>query len=127
MPNLVELVVLSGTICRIVWTLVGIFCLILIGRIFMAKLTFGVNITINPAAPKPLSAVSDPLNLTGTVGQPFSASLASNVQGGTPPYALSVAGTPPDGLTVDGNGNISGTPTTAGTSTLSVSVADSGA
>lgn len=92
----------------------------------MAAISFTVNITINPAAVV-LSAVADPLNLTGTVGQPFSASLASNVKGGTSPYKITSSGTLPDGLVDDGSGNISGTPTTAGTSTLSVSVSDSGA
>ena len=92
----------------------------------MAQISFTVNITINPA-PQPLAAVADPLNLTGQVGVTFSAALASNVQGGTPPYTLSASGTPPAGLSIDGSGNISGTPTAAGTSTLSVSVTDSGA
>lgn len=92
----------------------------------MASLTFVVNITISPAV-KPLSAVSDPFNLTGQVGAPFSASLASNVQGGTPPYKLTTTGTLPAGLVDDGSGNISDTPTVDGTTTLSVSVSDSAA
>jgi len=92
----------------------------------MATISFTVNITIAPAA-VPLSAVSDPLNLSGQVGVPFSASLASNVQGGTPPYKLTTTGTLPAGIVDDGTGNLSGTPTVAGTSTLSVSASDSGA
>ena len=92
----------------------------------MAQISFTVNIVINPAA-KPLAVVADPLNLSGQVGVPFSASLASNVAGGTPPYKLNVGGTPPAGLAVDAAGDISGTPTAEGTTTLSVSVSDSGA
>lgn len=90
----------------------------------MESVTFTVNITINPQA-QALAPVSDPLNLTGQVGIPFSTSLASNLQGGQPPYKLSTQGTLPDGLSDDGAGNISGTPTTAGTTTLSVTATDS--
>ena len=89
-------------------------------------LSFTVNITINPAGPPPLVAAQNPLNLTGTVGQPFTAALLGNVSGGTPPYNLTSQGTLPAGLSMDGQGNISGTPTAAGTSTLAVSVVDSG-
>lgn len=112
----------------IILCLVTALLLILIyavGRI-MAQISFTVNINIVPAT-VPLSAVSDPLNLSGQVGVPFSAALASNVQGGTPPYTLTATGTPPAGLSIDGSGNITGTPTAVGTSTLSVSVADAGA
>lgn len=98
--------------------------LYLFGRFVLAQISFTVNITINPAS-VPLSAVSDPLNLTGQVGQPFSASLAANVQGGKPPYTLNVTGTLPDGITNDGSGNLGGIPTTAGTTTLNVSASDS--
>lgn len=103
----------------------GLFLLlILVLRRLMANISFTVNVTINPAQ-TPLSAIANPLNLTGTVGQPFSADLSTNVSGGTPPYTLSASGTPPDGLSLNGS-VLSGTPTTAGTSTLSVSVTDSG-
>jgi hypothetical protein len=96
-------------------------------RLFtMAQVSFSVNITINPAQAPPLAVVQNPLNLTGTVGQPFTADLSSNLTGGTPPISFSVAGTPPDGLGINGS-VISGTPTTAGTTTLSVTATDSGA
>lgn len=92
----------------------------------MAQISFTVNIVISPAA-QALAAVSDPLNLTGTVGQAFTAALASNVQGGTPPYTLVITGNLPVGLAADASGNITGTPTTSGTTTLSVGVTDAGA
>lgn len=123
MLKTLDIVVLLATLCLIFLTA----CFYLLWRILkMAQISFTVNISISPAA-QPLSAVSDPLNLTGQVGAPFSASLASNVQGGKPPYKLISSGTLPDGLVDDGSGNISGTPTTPGTSTLSVNVSDSGA
>lgn len=90
----------------------------------MSQLSFTVNISIAPASVPPLAPVSDPLNVSGQVGQPLSVDLASNVQGGKPPYTFSVSGTLPDGLSASGS-VISGTPTTEGTTTLSVSVTDS--
>jgi hypothetical protein len=129
MINRLDVTLLLATLVRVVWLLVGISTLYLIWRIIkMAaqQTSFTVNIIISAAAPPPLAPVSNPLNLSGTVGQPFSAALQSNLTGGTPPYNLTVTGTPPDGLTVDASGNVTGTPTTPGTSTLNVSVTDSG-
>jgi len=105
-------------------TVLVLFVIYMTRRI-MAQISFNVNITINPAS-QPLAALSDPLNLTGTVGQVFSADLASNVTGGVAPLTFSANGLPPDGLSINGS-QITGTPTTAGTTTLSVSVTDSGA
>jgi hypothetical protein len=108
--------------------LLGIVLLIILmirRLLHMQTVSFTVNIVISPAAPPPLTKISDPLNLTGQVGVPFSASLSNNVQGGTPPLTFALSGALPDGLSTDGAGNISGTPTTAGTSTISVSVSDS--
>ena len=47
-----------------------------------------------------------------------------SVTGGVSPYSVTVSGLP-DGLTDNGGGSFSGTPTTAGTSSLSVSASDS--
>ncbi|HXS12573.1 MAG TPA: Ig domain-containing protein, partial [Acidobacteriaceae bacterium] len=60
----------------------------------------------------------------GTSGSGYSATLDAN--GGTPAYTWSIAsGSLPAGLTMSSAGVISGTPTAAGTSNFSVSVADS--
>jgi Putative Ig domain/Abnormal spindle-like microcephaly-assoc'd, ASPM-SPD-2-Hydin/Immunoglobulin domain/Immunoglobulin I-set domain/Protein of unknown function (DUF1565) len=60
---------------------------------------------------------------TGLVGQGYSAQL--NATGGATPYSWSVAsGALPAGLTLSSSGAISGTPTTAGTSTFTAKVTD---
>jgi large repetitive protein len=59
----------------------------------------------------------------GTVNFPYTGTLAA--AGGTRPYRWSLGGTVPPGLTVNGEtGDISGTPTTAGTFTLTAQVSD---
>ena len=76
--------------------------------------------------------IADPLVLTttslpgGTVGVAYSQALAAT--GGSTPYAWSLAaGTLPAGLTLNTTtGVIAGTPTTAGTSSFTARVADSG-
>jgi hypothetical protein len=77
---------------------------------------------INPAVATILT--SSPLP-DGLVNQPYNYSI--NVSGGTPPYNWSIAqGTIPNGLTFDStSGNLSGTPTTAGAFTFTVTVTDS--
>jgi len=74
--------------------------------------------------------VQAPLTITsttlpaGTAGTPYSATLAAS--GGVPPYTWSLnAGSLPPGLNLASNGQISGTPTTAGTFTFNVRVTDS--
>jgi hypothetical protein len=74
--------------------------------------------------------VADPLSITTT--GPIPASLASpntltlTALGGTQPYACSLAsGNLPAGLALASNGTISGTPTSAATTTITVSVHDS--
>ncbi len=60
----------------------------------------------------------------GTVSEPYSATLGA--AGGTPPYAWTILGTLPAGLTLDpSTGVITGTPTAAGTSPIHVQVRDS--
>lgn len=62
----------------------------------------------------------------GTVGASYSQTLVAS--GGTSPYTWSLAsgsGPLPAGLTLTSNGTITGTPTTAGTSTFTVRAADS--
>jgi hypothetical protein len=78
------------------------------------------SITINPAA---LSLTTTALP-NGQVNVPYSATIG--VTGGTSPYNCSIiSGTLPAGLTLSGC-TVSGTPTTAGTSTVQVKVTDSG-
>jgi hypothetical protein len=73
-------------------------------------------------APNPVSITSLTL-ANATVGTAYSATLTAT--GGTPPYTWSVAsGTLPAGLTLTSGGTLSGTPTTAATTTFSVKATD---
>ncbi|WP_348263886.1 putative Ig domain-containing protein [Telmatobacter sp. DSM 110680] len=77
------------------------------------------TVTINPS-PLTLTASTLP---DGTVGVPYSAAIG--VSGGTSPYSCTItSGTLPAGLTMTGC-SVSGTPTTAGSSTVTVKVTDS--
>lgn len=108
----------------IAWAVLGLY---IFWRILkMATVKFTVNLTINGA---PLLVVSDPLALSGTAGQSLSALLANNVSGGVPPEKFSVTnGSLPAGVSLNPDtGELSGTPTAAGTTTFEVSVSDSGA
>jgi MYXO-CTERM domain-containing protein len=61
---------------------------------------------------------------SGTVGEAYDAMLAAS--GGTTPYTWSVTGSLPPGLTLDAvGGTIMGTPTTAGTTTITLTATDS--
>ncbi len=79
------------------------------------------TITVAPASSTPI-VLSLGLIPPGTVGVPYSAPIG--VTGGTAPYSCSVTGTLPAGITLTGC-TLSGTPTTAGSSTFTVSVTDS--
>jgi hypothetical protein len=77
------------------------------------------SITISPAPPT-LTLATVP---GATVGVPYSATIG--VSGGTAPYACSqVGGTLPTGLNLSASCVVSGTPTTAGTSTAQVKATD---
>ena len=79
-----------------------------------------------------LSVLTNPLTITtqslpnGTVGTSYTTTLAAS--GGTTPYTWSISGGAlPGGLTLNSStGNISGTPTAAGTFNLTARVTDSG-
>lgn len=72
------------------------------------------------------------LNLGGTpphgaVGQTYSFGLATLTSGGAAPYGFAVtSGALPAGLTMAGDGTISGTPTASGSTTVTVKATDSG-
>src|SRR5208283_4784413 len=84
-----------------------------------ATATQALSITINAALT--ITTTSLP---GGEAGVGYSQTLAAS--GGTTPYTWSVsAGTLPAGLSLSSAGVISGTPTTAGTSSFTVQVADS--
>jgi hypothetical protein len=76
----------------------------------------------------PVVIAALPLSLTttslgnGTVGVPYSGSLSA--AGGVPPYTWTASGLPA-GINAALDGNLSGTPTTPGTSSVSVTVTDS--
>ncbi|WP_175529087.1 beta strand repeat-containing protein [Granulicella pectinivorans] len=80
-----------------------------------------VTITILPAA-LTLAVTTLP---NGVVGTPYTATVGVN--GGTAPYSCSItAGTLPAGLTLGAGCSVSGTPTVAGTSNLTVKATDAG-
>lgn len=87
-----------------------------------AQTTTGpVSLTITPAA----LSISLSTLPSGTVGVAYSQVIA--VAGGTSPYSCSVvSGTLPAGLSISGC-TVSGTPTVAGTATLSIHASDSSA
>ena len=80
--------------------------------------TFSLSIS-----PPPLTITASSLP-AGTVGVLYSQTLAAT--GGSPPYTWQVSSSSlPGGLTIASSGNISGTPTTAGSFTFQVTVRDS--
>ncbi|MEV6717034.1 S8 family serine peptidase [Lentzea sp. NPDC051208] len=72
-------------------------------------------------APSGNPSVTNPGTQTSTVGTP--ASLQLSASGGTAPYTWSVSGLPA-GLSANASGAISGTPTTAGTYSVTATVTD---
>src|SRR5205085_230564 len=79
------------------------------------SMTAALSLTVNPPA---LSITTSSLP-AGTVGTPYSQALGAS--GGTLPYTWSVSvGSLPAGFTLSAAGTISGTPSTAGPSSLTV-------
>jgi hypothetical protein len=82
----------------------------------------GSSVTVT-SAPLAVTTTSLP---GGTVGTPYSATLAAT--GGTTPYAWTVTGALPAGLTLDAtSGVVGGTPTAAGSSSFTAVVTDAAA
>lgn len=86
----------------------------------------GINGASNPPPPPPSPSLPDVTTASLPAGQAGSAYNATvTVSGGTAPYTWSLTtGNLPAGLVLDSNGTISGTPTTAGTFNLTVTVTD---
>ncbi|WP_313393575.1 putative Ig domain-containing protein [Pseudomonas sp.] len=81
------------------------------------------TVTITVSAPTLAITPTTPNLPPAIQGQAYSASLGAS--GGTPPYRYAVAGTLPAGLTLDSaSGSVSGTPTTVGDSSFTISVTD---
>jgi hypothetical protein len=88
-------------------------------QIATASYTIGITVTASPLV---INTTSLP---SGTVGTTYSSSLSAS--GGTPGYSWTVtSGGLPAGLTLSSGGQISGTPSTSGTSNFNVQVTDSG-
>lgn len=84
----------------------------------------GKSGTATISVPVPLTITATGL-ASGTVGVAYSQTVAAS--GGQTPYAWSVTGTLPAGLTINtSSGTISGTPTAAGTFSFTVVAADAG-
>ena len=79
----------------------------------VAQLTIAINVI----------AITTTTLPNATVNTPYSAPLAAI--GGVTPYSWTISGTLPSGLTLNSAGVISGTPTSTGSATFTVHVADS--
>jgi hypothetical protein len=90
-----------------------------------AALAFYV-VTVTITIQNPVVTIISPASnsqFTGTVGNSFGTNLVAS--GGTSPYTFTIgAGSLPPGLNLDTHGSISGTPTTAGTYTVSFRATD---
>lgn len=85
-----------------------------------------LSLTISPSGVVPVTITSPSLLPVGTVGTAYSTTLAAS--GGTPVFTWSVvSGSLPVGVTLNpSTGQLSGIPTSAGTSTFTIRVLDSG-
>jgi len=108
------------------WIVIGLLIATAFILIWRQKVqaNFVLTFVISPAAPPPIQAAD--LTFPDTVGVPEAGSM--QLSGGTPPYTVTVVDptTLPPGVTVDAQGNVSGTPTTPGTFSVPVTVTDSG-
>jgi hypothetical protein len=79
--------------------------------------TAGLSLTVNPAPLKITTTGLSPIFLGASFSVGFGAT------GGTPPYAWTASGLP-SGVSISSDGTLSGTPTTLGTSAITVTVTD---
>lgn len=85
--------------------------------------TSSTQLSIAVQAAASALTITSPASLTATAGTAFSQTLTAT--GGSPPYTWSITnGTLPTGITLS-NGVIGGTPTSSGTSTVTLTVTDS--
>jgi hypothetical protein len=82
----------------------------------------GYDFEVRPAGVNRLSITTESLP-DGSAGFPYSAAVGAT--GGQPPYAWSINGDLPAGLSFASDGSITGTPTAAGTAQFVVTVTDS--
>ena len=100
------------------------------GELFTVTVSNSAGSATSTAALLTVNAVTSTLKITtaqlpaGTLANPYTSTLAAT--GGTPPYTWSLSsGALPSGLAMNSAGNISGSPTVAGTSPFTVVVKDS--
>ena len=88
----------------------------------LASVTYSLKADVQSASSSGPQPVAQNLQ-GGMIGSSYSETISA--VGGTSPYTYSIsAGSLPDGLSMSSAGVISGTPTTAGTSTFTVTVTD---
>jgi hypothetical protein len=85
---------------------------------------FQITLTVDPSAIPPLALA--PTQDLGDANTALPANEALPITGGTPPYKVTnVVGTVPPGVTINGDGTQSGTPTTPGSYPLTITLQDS--
>jgi|SRR5271165_2533393 len=90
--------------------------------IIMADVQVSITINVAPAA-NPLTVDASGVPASATVGTAYSGVIKAS--GGVPPYTFADTGKAlPPGLTLNADGTITGTPTTAGTFADAIDVTD---
>jgi len=104
------------------------------GESFVATLQFTLTLNISPA-PQPFTESATSGSVAGQVGQALNVTSGLDlISGGTAPYSVAVDSSSPnqlpDGVSVsigaDGNLNVTGTPTVAGSGSVVLAISDSG-
>ena len=96
----------------------------------LGEQTFKVEVAPQPdpngPSKWPLAWNNETSALSMAVGVPYEFNLQAVATGGTPPYTFGVAsGSLPDGLDMTAEGDLSGTPTQAGDTTIVITLSDS--